>query len=130
MFMLIPFPAKWDTTLQQFLSEPELNAIFTELGRLAVVYNHMDQGVFDALSYLINHSDYVSAVRAAELIRGFTNRRKLLMELYELKVVDTDKRSELRSILDDARQCDDDRNKYLHSRWYVSDRTSGEARSG
>ena len=72
MFTLIPFPAKWDTTLQQFVSEPELNVIFTELGRLAVVYNHMDQGVFDALSYLINHSDYVSAVRAAELIRGFT----------------------------------------------------------
>ena len=53
-FALIPFPTHWETSLANFVSQPEFDAIVTELGRLAAADSNQEQEMFDALAYLIN----------------------------------------------------------------------------
>ncbi len=44
-FTLIPFPTKWETKLAKFVSEPEFNAIVSELGRLAAADSNLEQEI-------------------------------------------------------------------------------------
>jgi uncharacterized protein HemY len=112
---LIPFPTKWDTSLEKFVSEPEFNAILTQLGRLAAADGNIEQEIFDALSYLINKNDYDSAVRTVDELRGFDARRQLLLELYKRKELDKTKQDELKDILKKAKGWHEQRWKFIYS---------------
>ena len=59
---LIQFPTHWETSLANFVSQPEFDAIVTELGRLAAADSNQEQEIFDALAYLINKDDFGSSV--------------------------------------------------------------------
>jgi hypothetical protein len=63
----VPFPAQWDTSLSNFLSEPEFNAILTSLGRLAAADANLEQEIFDPRSYLVNKNDYAESGRFVEV---------------------------------------------------------------
>jgi hypothetical protein len=124
---LVQFPIQWDTTIAKFVSEPEFNAILTELGRLAAADSNQEQEIFDALSYLINKDDFESAVRFVdeELRNSFQKKVKLLRILYKTRQPDAGKQQELDDILDKATTWHNKRNQFVHSRWGMPDREAG-----
>ena len=121
------FPTEWDTTLANFISEPEFNAILTELGRLAAADGNLEQEIFDGVSYLVDTNDFRSAVEYVdnELRNSFHKRKALLLVLHRSKLHDLIKQAELEDILTGATTWHDERNKYVHARWCIPDKKAG-----
>ena len=115
------FPTEWDTTLANFISEPEFNAILTELGRLAAADGNLEQEIFDGVSYLVDTNDFESAVEYVdnELRNSFHERKALLLVLHRSKLHDLIKQAELEDILTGATTWHDERNQCVHARWCV-----------
>jgi hypothetical protein len=130
MRVRLTFPTEWDTTLANYISEPEFNAILTELGRLAAADSNLEQELFDALSYLIDKNDYGKAVRLvnAQLSNKFDGRKEFLRVLHNAKVQDQIKQDELDDILKNAKIWHDRRNEYVHARWCIPNKASGVVR--
>jgi hypothetical protein len=124
---LIPFPTKWDTSLANFVSEPDFNAILTELGRLAAADSNLEQAMFDALSYLIDKNDFGSAVKYvnAQFKNSFDGRKALLLVLHKSRVQNQIERAELEEILKEAKLWHDRRNEYVHARWCIPNKAAG-----
>src|SRR5271157_5211220 len=124
---LIPFPTKWDTSLANFVSEPDFNAILTELGRLAAADSNQDQEILDALSYLVNKNEYDTVTRfvVRRLRNVFEERISLLRDLHETKEPDKAKQNELKQILDDAKKWHKERNEFVHARWCIPEKAKG-----
>jgi hypothetical protein len=124
---LAPFPIQWETKLEKFVTEPEFNAIVTELGRLAAADSNQEQEIFDALAYLINKNDFGSAVEfvANQLKNMFDRRKELLLVLYKSKEPDVARQQELDGILNEATKWHNKRSDYIHSRWAIPDKAAG-----
>jgi hypothetical protein len=124
---LIRFPIQWDTAIANFVTEPEFNAILTELGRLAAADSNLDQEIFDALSYLINKNDFEAAVQVVDeaLRNSFHKKVKLLRVLYKIRQADVARQQALDDILREATKWHDKRNQFVHSRWGMPGHVSG-----
>jgi hypothetical protein len=121
------FPTQWDTSVANFVSEPDFNAILTELGRLAAADSNQEQELLDALSYLVNKNEYDTVTRfvVARLRNSIEARIALLRDLHRTKDPNQARQDELKQILDDAINWHKKRNEFVHSRWGIPDKESG-----
>jgi hypothetical protein len=124
---LIPFPTHWETSLANFVSQPEFDAIVTELGRLTAADSNQEQEMFDALAYLINKDDFGSSMDfvAKQLHNSFDKKKELLRVLYKSKEPDLARQQQLDDILKEAASWHNKRNEFVHSRWAIPDKVSG-----
>jgi hypothetical protein len=124
------FPTKWDPKVAT--TEENFDAVLRELGRLTVAYNHMDQEVFDVLSFLAAGpnpatADYAVAAKVTDAVRGFENRLKLILSLYAATNPAPVERQKLDNILKACGDQHDKRNAFLHSRWTLPKKGSAAA---
>jgi hypothetical protein len=124
------FPTKWDSELQA--TEETFNAVLRELGRVTVAYNHMDQEVFDVLSFLSAgpnpvNADYAVAAKVTDAVRGFETKLKLILSLYAATNTAPAEQQRLDQILKACLTQHKKRNTFLHSRWALPQKGSAAA---
>ncbi len=124
------FPTKWDPKVPT--TEEIFNTVLRELGRVTVAYNHLDQEVFDALSFLLAGSnpetaDYAATVKATVEIRGFDRRLNIILSLFAARMRRIAERQKLDDILKACLAQHQKRNTFLHSRWTLPEKGSAAA---
>lgn len=116
------FPTKWDPNVQT--TEKNFDTVLRELGRVTVAYNHLDQEIFDALSFLLAGpdpatADYPAAAKATDAIWRFETRLELISSVYATRKPQPDEQQELDQILKACLDQHKNRSTFLHSRWVL-----------
>jgi hypothetical protein len=122
-----PFPTDWTPDLEEITRKSDFEAVLLGLGRLMVAFNRLEQQLFDAVRYLVNHEDWETATAVASDRRRIGDLLGLIERIVKVKFSDRETLDAFAALKAEIIERVQARNVLIHSRWYIGKRGKGAA---